>query len=150
MKYSAFERDIKSMGYSLIHGIDDLYVKKGNLDLVISVGFRNTYTINSDYEHFRSLEDSEKERLLDLAWQLASTPPEERMDEKKYRLRLPFVTDDTKYLTVHKVTRDPIISYPVSYYEDYQYEFTESEITELKQTYNLDSFVVEEVFEDVN
>lgn len=149
MKYSEFERDVEAMGYSLVHGIDELHVIKGDLDLVISVGFRSTYTINSNYEYFRNLESPEKENLFDLAWLLASTPPEERGVEKRYRLRLPFVKDSPEYLTVRKATGDLVISSSISLFDDYQGTFTESEITELKQTYNLDSFIVEEASEDV-
>lgn len=148
MKYSEFKRDIEEMGYSIVNGKDDLYVRKRRHRMIISIGLNSTYVIDSKFESFKDLEDLEKERLLNLAWQLASTPLDERVNEKRYRLKLPFVKDDLKYLTVRKATGDLTVSYLAPYYEDYQGEFTETEIKELKRKHNLDSFVLEEVKED--
>lgn len=147
MKYSEFEKDIEAMGYSIVNGKGDIYVEKRGHSYLISVGLRSTYTINSDYKLFRNLEDLEKERLFNLAWQLASTPLKDREDEKKYRLRIPFM-NDVGYLNIGEENGNYYLTTKLE--SDYfRTTFTESEIEELKAEHNLDSFVVEEVKEDV-
>lgn len=149
MKYSEFKRDIEAMGYSIFNGsgTGDLYVRKGKYRYLISVGIRSTYVIDSKFESFRDLEYLEKERLLALAWRLASTPLDEREDEKRYRLKLPFVRSDYGYLNQVRYEKQLTIN---NKFESNAYKaiFTESEIKELKQKNNLDSFVMEEVLED--
>ena len=146
MKYSEFESDIEAMGYSISLDLDNLYVRGGERVYLLSVGSHSAYTINSDYEHFRNLEDSKKERLLDLAWRLANTPLEERDDEKKYRLRLPFIKNGMGYL--NEFQSGDIFIGDKHQAHKHKTIFTDSEIEALKAKHNLDSFVMEMVKDD--
>jgi hypothetical protein len=64
VKYSEFERDIEAMGYSITIDLDNLYVKGRDRVCLLSVGTHSAYIINSDYDHFRNLEDSKKKNFL--------------------------------------------------------------------------------------
>ena len=145
MKYSEFERDIEAMGYSISIDLDNLYVKGRERACLISVGTHNAYIINSDYDHFRHLEDSKKEKLLGLVWQLASTPLEERNEEKRYRLRLPFLADHQAYLNEF---RNGFFMGDKHQTHKHKTIFTEREVKELKAKHDLDGFVMEEVKDD--
>lgn len=148
MKYSEFKRDVEAMGFKI--GICGGYIDVLDEydEPLLSVGTEYDFSICTDYSKFDELDKDNKKELFYLAVELASTPLEDREDEKRYRLKLPFVKDSPEYLMRLKKTGALIVYYPVPYYEDCQDEFTESEVAELKAKHNLDSFVLEEVKED--
>lgn len=59
-----------------------------NGEALISVNEELAYHINTDYKAFRQLHLRDKRQLADIAWEYASTPLEEREEEKKYRIEL--------------------------------------------------------------
>ena len=148
MKYSEFKREIEAMGLITIteKGFVEVLDKYG--EMLLSVDMEYNFSICTDYFKFDKLDKEIKKELFYLAVELASTPLQEREDEKRYRLKLPFLDRLSYYLNRAKDDENQLFlsSREESVY--YQTVFTESEITDLKQKYNLDSFVLEEVKED--
>ena len=151
MKYSEFKRLLKQRDYVAVMDDNHVMVRdKTNHDKsgcnVISISRGTAYIIDTNYYEFSVLPHNVRSMLFRLATQLAGTPLNEREDEKRYRLKLPFVRD-SGYLTNARASGNYYISNEVET-SHYQVIFTESEVEELKQNYNLDSFVMEEVKED--
>src|SRR5690625_692009 len=147
MKYAGFREEIEKLGYQVDNNLShNIFVVTSGGKVILSVSKKGAYIINSNHKSFIDLEDLEKERLLGLAWQLASTPIDKRKDEKGYRLKLPFIKS-YGYLNLDEIDGVYELSTEVQA-NNYQTIFAESEVEELKQNYNLDSFVMEEVKED--
>lgn len=71
--------------------------------------------------------DFQKQQLLELCYKLASTPLEEREEEKKYRLKFSgFSNIPHAYISKGKLTNTHQIK--MLGFCDFQYEFTEKEI----------------------
>ena len=146
MKYSEFKRDVEAMGLKI--GIYGGYIDvlDEHDEPLLNVNTEYNFSICTDYSKFDELDKEIKKKLFNLAVELASTPLQEREDEKRYRLRIPFM-NDMGYLNIEEAEG----IYYLSTKEDsdlFRTNFTESEIAELKAKHNLDSFVIEEVKED--
>ena len=102
MKYSEFKREIESMGLITItqKGFVEVLDKYG--EMLLSVDMEYNFSICTDYFKFDKLDKEIKKKLFNLAVELASTPLDEREDEKRYRLRLPFIKS-LGYLNLDKI-----------------------------------------------
>ena len=147
MKYSEFIREVEAIGLNI--GICGGYIDvlDEHDEPLLNVGTEYDFSICTDYSSFDELDKDDKKELFNLAAELASTPLKDREDEKRYRLRLPFVEENISYLSLIVEGSYYTITSKINN-SRYKSIFTESEITELKQKYNLDSFVIEEVKED--
>ena len=152
MKYSEFIREVEKMGLNTttVNGCVEVLNKYGEMLLYVDMDY--DFSISTEYTSFDELDFDEldkeiKKKLFNLAVELASTPLDEREDEKRYRLRLPFITDHRAYLNGF---RNGFFVGNKSNVNKHKTKiiFTESEIEELKRKHNLDSFVLEEVKED--
>ena len=112
----------------------------------MSVEKNTRYMIDTDYANFIHLDDDLKEELFDLATEYAKTPVEEREEEKKYYVKLPWLREDFQYLNFNKST-GMYLTATKGEYCNYQTKFTVEEIEEMKKRFNLDSFVIVEVEE---
>ena len=61
-----------------------------NGEALISVNEDLAYHFNTNYKAFRQLHLRDKRQLANIAWEYASTPLEEREEEKKYIYIFPF------------------------------------------------------------
>lgn len=61
-----------------------------NGEALISVNEDLAYNFTTDYKAFKQLHLRDKKQLANIVWEYASTPLEEREEEKKYRYKLPF------------------------------------------------------------
>ena len=146
MKYSKFTQNIKGLGYRTVDKGDSLYIATVGDSRLIAIDKTKVCSVDSTYGLFDStLPNGDKEKLLTLAVELAITPLKDREDEKRYRLRLPFAIESDSYLNV--CDEGFFVSSKDGTFGD-KTVFTESEVSELKQNHNLDSFVMEEVKED--
>lgn len=150
MKYSTFTKLVEGVGLKVSVHDDGLTVydpETGNT--MLSIDKESTFTFSTNYREFEKLSDHDKQIFLDWAIKLASTPIADRENEKRYRLKLniPFVEQIAIYL--NKRTRESgfLLSNKTEN-SFHQTIFTESEVKELKQKHNLDSFIMEEVNED--
>ena len=148
MKYSAFKKEMKRKGLTVTLTDDGYLYIKNNKATIGRISLRRTGSLSTDFKGFDNFGGGFKRMLLQTFAELSMTPLDKREDEKRYRLRLPFVKDDLKHLAMCKSTGDLIISYPTPYDENYQNVFTESEIETLKVKHNLDSFILDEVKKD--
>lgn len=146
MKYSEFKQLVKDEGFKTKETQEFLYILNEEELPVTTIGLTERYTLDNSFDGFGCLGVYDKKRLFNLAVELASTPLDEREDEKRYRLRLPFIKS-YGYLNLDKINGVYELS-GEKQVNNYQTIFTESEVEELKQNYNLDSFVMEEVKED--
>lgn len=146
MKYKEFKEKVKELGYGIDNGYDRfVYVVNYDKETLISINKNERYSINSDYSSFGNLNDEYKRVLLRLSYELASTPLDEREDEKKYYLKLDStIIPNLSYLNFSEYDGEFEIS-SKNEYEGYKTAFTESEIKELEKEHDLSIFVKEEV-----
>jgi len=146
MKYSKFIQSVRDLGYRVDDIGNFLYVTTTTGNQLIAINKAKAYSVDSTYDRFDSmLPDDDKKALLALTYELAMTPLEEREDEKRYRLKIPFIGDSLAYLNMHREDENKLILSTCGESISYQAVFTEAEIVTLEEKYNLDSFVREEV-----
>jgi hypothetical protein len=86
MKYSEFRRLAKDMNYNLGETKWEIRVRKKDTNRLIAHVAKDKRFIFLTYAPFKDLNQSEQEELFHLLTELSSTPPEEREEEKRYRL----------------------------------------------------------------
>ena len=137
MKYTEFEKKVKEIpevaevtvsGYGVT--VED---RPGRRLLDVSSNYM--HTIYTAYESWRYLSESTQAKLYKLAYELASTPLEEREEPKKYYYRLPYM-GDLGYLNYDKVDRC------ISYSNDaqgyvFQTQFTREEYAEIAKDHGI-------------
>ena len=146
MKYSEFKREIEAVGFNTKTINNRIEVWDNYGERLLYVYMIYDFSVCTDSPKFDELDEEIKKELFYLAVELASTPLDEREDERKYRLRIPFM-NDMGYLNIEEAEG----IYYLSTKEEsdlFRTKFTESEIAELKAKHNLDSFVLEEVKEN--
>ena len=141
MKTSTFKKKVEELGYETIgeSGID-VRAKYGGDIVAFITGLERFSVYIYDYNNVTP-------ELFELLVEYARTPIEERKDEKKYRLRLPF-GDVHDILVQSKSTGNLVYSRHNSTNLNWRSVFTASEIAEIEKKYNLGSFEREEVIED--
>ena len=144
MRYSKFKREVEKLDLEVMSNqrYIDVAIDK---TVFLEISKENQYTMNADFWGFQFLASEIKRELFRLATELASTPLDEREDEKRYRLKLPFAMKYDSYLNL---CSDGFFVSSKDNSNDCKTIFTESEIEELKRKYNLDSFVLGEVLEN--
>ena len=87
MRYSEFKRDVEAMGLKI--GIYGGYIDvlDEHDEALLSVGTEYDFSICTDYRGFGELDKDNKKELVYLAVKLASTPLDEREEEKKYYVK---------------------------------------------------------------
>ena len=100
MKYTEFEKKVKEVpgvaeavisGYTVT--VEDIAGRR-----VLDVSVNYMHTIFTAYESWRYLSEATQAKLYKLAYELTSTPLEEREEQKKYYYRLPYGTKSYSYL----------------------------------------------------
>ena len=142
MKYSEFEERVKILGLFVEDGPNEKHVLNSTGEVIISISTVEPFVLDSNWTEFRNLTSEKKKALLDLSYFLASTPIEEREEEKRYRLRfVGHIDDGCCYLNISRKGVRTINTK----YEDggYKIIFTESELEHIDET----GFIREEVTE---
>lgn len=135
MKTSEFKKKVEELGYECTRQA----VRK---DGYICATFNKSrmYAIDTVFNGFIRLDESEKELLFSLLIEYASTPIEEREDEKRYRLRLTNKTATVGDIYLNKGFGEFVLD-TGSNSQSYQTIFTESELKDIDET----EFIREEV-----
>ena len=142
MKYSEFERTVKSMGLFINDREGEIYVEDDSQFPVLSVSKLDEMVIDTAYPSFIELPYGKKDTLLILVVTLAKTPLAEREEEKKYRVKFPNIKQSGLPIILTKVNWDgsgytttdcPCESYMEKHLE--QYTFTEKEIKDIDERY---------------
>lgn len=96
MKYTEFEAKAKEIDGSLsVKKLAGVLVLKSSIGTLLLIDAERTCSVDSIYPTFEIYEH--KQELFELATELASTPLEEREEQKKYYCRLSYL-DDMGYL----------------------------------------------------
>lgn len=147
MKYSEFKKELLLLGFEYVHDkrYDEIHAKNKSGRTVVSAPDDGFVYIDCEYDAFHALERYKKEQLLTLFARLVATPPEEREDEKRYRLRvhLPGIDRLGKlYMVEDKQTKKRILD---GFFDSDGFKgiFTETELKDIDET----GFTREEVTE---
>ena len=142
MKYSEFERTVKSMGLFINDREGEIYVEDDSQFPVLTVSKLDEMVIDTEYPSFIELPYGKKDTLLILVVTLAKTPLAEREEEKKYRVKFPSITrwGDAVYLKKDTSDQDPIgVDWScedfIFYGKPTDYIFTEQEIKDIDERY---------------
>ena len=141
MKYSEFERTVKSMGLFINDREGEIYVEDDSQFPVLTVSKLDEMVIDTEYPSFVELPYWKKDTLLILAVTLAKTPLTEREEEKLYRVKFPAITRLGRniYLSKEKGCVDPLgIDWSGEKFihdRPSLYTFTEQEIKDIDERY---------------
>ena len=142
MKYSEFERTVKSMGLFINDREGEIYVEDDSQFPVLTVSKLDEMVIDTEYPSFIELPYGKKDTLLILVVTLAKTPLAEREEEKLYRVKFPSITrwGNAVYLQKDTSDKDPIgVDWsPEDFIFDEKptdYIFTEQEIKDIDERY---------------
>ena len=140
MKYSEFERTVKSMGLFINDREGEIYVEDDSQFPVLTVSKLDEMVIDTEYPSFVELPYGKKDTLLILVVTLAKTPLAEREEEKRYYLRydvpplLRAVHAKPRYLYRRIYEGNINTSFSQTNDSTFQTIFTESEIAEMDIT----------------
>ena len=137
MKYSEFERTVKSMGLFLNDREGEIYVEDDSQFPVLTVSKLDEMVIDTEYPSFIELPYGKKDTLLILVVTLAKTPLAEREEEKKYHLKLelPIPLEDSSMRWLNqKVGASKYHFGSQENISDYKTIFTESEVAQMDLT----------------
>ena len=143
MKYSEFERTVKSMGLFINDHEGEIYVEDDSQFPVLTVSKLDEMVIDTEYPAFIELPYGKKDTLLILVVTLAKTPLAEREEEKRYYLQeipVPLLDKEGEKKWLWKYTGRMVPSDVFGVDTDrihgklYTSIFTESEIAELDIT----------------
>src|SRR5699024_10653297 len=87
MRYSEFEQLVKDEGFNTKKERASLHVFDNQKRAIASIGMSEMFMLDTNRYYFLLLSDYDKKRLFNLATELASTPLDEREDEKKYYVK---------------------------------------------------------------
>ena len=142
MKYSEFERTVKSMGLFINDREGELCVEDDSQFPVLTVSKLDEMVIDTEYPSFIELPYGKKDTLLILVVTLAKTPLAEREEEKLYRVKFPNIKRSGLPIILTKVNWDgsgyTTMDWPCeSYVEKHpeQFNFTEQEIKDIDERY---------------
>lgn len=150
IKTKEFIKRVEQLGYLVNEGYADWQISrisKGQDLLVAIVNKNNLCRISTDFVGWWDIPDEDKSKLLDLIVEFASTPIEDREEEKKYRIISKLIPDSNfKYLCKRCGSIDEL-EFDVEHNIDSK--FTQKEIEEIKEKFNtnLEDFELVEVEE---
>ena len=139
MKYSEFKQVVEELGYTFFENKYEVRIlDKGACKLII-IDKTDTHVIDPNNVSYITLSHKDKTELLDLACELAKTPPAEREEEKRYwlqRIEPPILGEqDPRYLFYTRVVGYYDIGTTKSEWRNViKTIFTESEIAEMDIT----------------
>ena len=136
MKYSEFERTVKSMGLFINDREGEIYVEDDSQFPVLTVSKLDEMVIDTGYPSFIELPYGKKDTLLILVFTLAKTPLAEREEEKRYWLQkipVPLLDKEGEKKWLWKYTGSAAFGTDTIKVDSktYQTIFTESEIAEM-------------------
>lgn len=154
MKTKEFIKRVEELGYCVMNGEEYYYIRSFDCEVIASINKLITFQICTDYDGWDEICHEIKKRLFDIISKYASTPPDEREEEKKYFYEHRFIKTMGGNPTYLAIRQRPNNKYPVlqgSYKDVFEYkvEFTDKEMEEAKNKYwiCLDDFVKKSIIE---
>lgn len=143
MKTNEFIKEVEALGFftgTLLKTGISVRTKHG--EGILMIGSQSVYKINTFYDAYENLEICTREKLFKLALEYASTPINEREEEKKYYIVMQKIKSSHDHLNFNKRDKYIILSTRSETLE-YQTQFTKSEI----KKYGLEIFTENPLFE---
>lgn len=140
MKTKEFIKRVEELGY-FVNSFKGYYEIR-DVDKVIIAVINKTIFLqfSTDYPGWDKLCDKDRKELYNLVIKYASTPIEDREEEKKFYLRhryFRFYNGSSKYLGMDLVKDKPDLCSKITY-RWIKNQFTEKEIDEIKEEFNTD------------
>lgn len=156
MRIDELEKRVQDLGrlynvdLRLRKGMNYIFLDKCDFEtchVLVLVGTKQTYIINTDMFHFINLPDGLKNELIEILSEFAKTPIDERKEEKKYQYQLKdkysWIPEEESnmwhFLNVklNGCSNEYILlsSDNSPYYKN---KFTDKEIKEVAEKYNID------------
>ena len=136
MRYSEFEREVRKLGYKAEDTNSAVRLKDSYGMMVAEINKKHQYRFDTEWDM------DIKEELFNLIVELAETAPEYREEEKKYYVKLPKVTRDSKAIYLLKQSSSRVNPITVDWSDEHYiksgdetYRFTEKEIKEIDERY---------------
>ena len=137
MKYSEFKAEVEKLGYVVDDSSTPIYVDTiEDGETLMSIGKHKRFWLDPWWSGFIHLNEDQKLKLYDVAYQLAKTPLAEREEEKRYRLRIVAnlgFRDAQRFLNLN-IEREEYFICSARQSEWVKTIFTESEIAEMDIT----------------
>lgn len=138
MKTKEFIKRVEELGY-LFHNYKNAVVIYGmNQKYAAQVWKDKRYKLDMCSENIDDLQEKVKGELFDLLVEYARTPLDEREEEKKFYLKHRWLRSRSKNMIVNKDCLDEYFLSDEFQSDDYQTQFTEKEIDEIKEKFNTD------------
>lgn len=140
MKTKEFKKRVEELGYGVINGEEYYYIKDFDGEIIASVNKLIMFQICTDFDAWDELSPEIKKELFDVISKYASTPPDEREEEKKFYLRhrwFKCINGDSRYFQIYEANGAPWLNAMYSIM-GYKKQFTLKEIEEIKEKYNTD------------
>lgn len=140
MKTKEFIRRVEGLEFEVKNGKEYYVIKDIDGEVIASINKLITFQICTDFNAWDELCDDLKKQLFDIISKYASTPADEREEEKKFYLRHIWLKPNLTYKNYlnHWIGTS-------HYWLDYKNEaaevktqFTEKEIEEIKEKFNTD------------
>lgn len=98
MRTKEFIASIQNMGFKIAKGVSLISVKNELNETLAYVDEEYTESMSTVYRNFVRLADEEKENLFKVIVEYASTPLEERKEEKQYYIKHKYLRKHNAYL----------------------------------------------------
>src|SRR5699024_394275 len=135
MKTSEFIEKIEILGFYIKDFDSNLKITNSKSCIYVADVSKSVFRmISTNYQCFTLLDNGRKLYLLDILIKYATTPPEEREDEKRYYLRQIGINEYDNFLNLEYETQSYYVSSNEEFY-DYKTQFTQSEIDNMPECY---------------
>lgn len=155
MKTKEFIRKIEDLGFKIEKGFSEFIITSPFDTWIAVVDRKEICQINNNYSEWGLLNDSFKKEVFNIISEYASTPLDEREEEKKYFYEHKFIKTrggNPIYLAIRQRSNNkyPILQGSNKNIFEYKVEFTDREMIEAKKQYGifLFDFVKKEVVEE--
>lgn len=128
IKYTEFEAKVKEVAgvAEVAHKGNTVYVRDSSGQTIFHVSGNFTFSVYTIYNTWRGLKESTQAELYRLAYELTTTPLDEREEPKKYYYRLPYVDKKSSYLNYDMECESVFYDHNRELY-GYQTKFTRKE-----------------------
>lgn len=155
MKTKEFIKRVGELGYYVMEGEISYYIRNLDNEVIASINKLITFQIRTEYDGWDKISSEIKKGLFDIISKYASTPPDERKEEKKYFYEHRFIKTkggNPTYLSVRQRqnTNYFILQGSCKDVFEYKVEFTDKEMEETRKQdwISLDDFVKKEIVEE--
>ena len=143
MKIKEFKEEIDNIGLfsgedlEVTDHISYFYIESGS-KILATVGKSMIGIIDTNFPDFSKVEERLRQALFDTIYEFASTPIEERGDEKKYYLKHRFLNGSVNQFLNRNLIDSRLDLSTKKDYSEFQTKFTQKEIDKIKEKYNTD------------